>query len=67
VSYREAVEDGVPVGRDLRGFVEYKPPCSICGASMHSWNYRRDVQYMCIRCRAKYNRILKDSRRKESI
>ena len=67
MSYQEAIADGVPVGKDLRGFIKYKPPCAICGTPIYSWNYRRDVQYMCVRCRSIHKRIQERNHVKESM
>lgn len=50
MSYYEAIEDKIP-------FVEtsdrtiYYPPCHICGESVKSFNYLRNIKYTCKQCR----------------
>jgi very-short-patch-repair endonuclease len=51
MSWREAMEDGIPVGRDSRKYSCYYPPCHICGAPVYSWSYIRGAQYTCKDCR----------------
>jgi very-short-patch-repair endonuclease len=51
MSWREAIEDGVPVIKDSTNYNRYFPPCRICGAPVNSWSYIRSVQYTCKDCR----------------
>lgn len=51
MSYAEALQDNIPIDKDVRGFTRYRPPCAVCGVPIASWSYRRDVKYMCAKCR----------------
>jgi len=51
MSYAEALQDNILIDKDVRGFTRYRPPCSVCGALIASWSYRRDVKYICVQCR----------------
>lgn len=46
MGYYEAIEDGIHMEGDA-----YFPPCHICGASVFSMNYRRNLKYTCPECR----------------
>ena len=52
MSYKEAVEDGIPFTEGTGGhFTEYYPPCQYCGRPTRAWTYRRDLKYACPECR----------------
>lgn len=51
MSWREAIEDGIPVVKDSSKINCYYPPCHICGAPVYSWSYIRGSQYACKDCR----------------
>ena len=51
MSYAEAKQDGIPMTRDSRGFLQYHPPCHICGESINSWDYIRGAVYTCKDCK----------------
>lgn len=51
MSYKDAVEDGVPIRIDCYGFEAYFPPCKYCGAPVRNWSYVRGKNYACPACR----------------
>ena len=51
MSYQEAKRDGIPMGKDNRGFTAYYPPCHICGQRVESWNYIPANRYTCCLCK----------------
>lgn len=61
MSYREAIEDGVPTKRMRNGTTVYSPPCAICGQPSFSFNYIRGNRYVCRDCKtnAEIRKLLK--------
>ena len=51
MSYQEALEDKITMGKDYAGLRVFFPPCHICGASVHSWSYHSGTRYKCKKCR----------------
>jgi len=49
--YLEAIERGIPVKKDKRGFDVFFPPCHICGGSVYSWSYSSNKVYTCDACK----------------
>lgn len=52
MSYQEALEDHIHIGKDQHGFNMYYPECHICGEPVPNWGYRRDLKYTCPKCRS---------------
>lgn len=65
MSYYEAIQDGIPIEKDGKGFMWYYPPCSICGSPVPSWRYIRGAKYTCSECRRVLVEI-EETRREES-
>lgn len=53
MSYREAIEDGIEIVKNSKGFNTYFIPCHICGESVPNWAYNRKLKYTCEKCRDK--------------
>lgn len=53
MSYREAVEDGIPTRKMRNGTTAYSPPCVICGQPAFSFSYIRGSRYTCRDCKTK--------------
>jgi len=60
MSWREAIEDGIPFENDSNGFNNYYPPCHICKAPVSSWSYIRGAQYSCVDCRTELKKIMRE-------
>lgn len=51
MSYKDALENGIPSKKDSRGFNWYYPPCRICGTPVSTWRYIHCTEYTCKDCR----------------
>lgn len=60
MSYKEALEDGIRMGKDKDGFDCYFPHCHICGAEVQSWSYIPTNTYTCRDCRRELIRLAKE-------
>jgi len=60
MSWREALEDGIPIVKDSSKYSCYHPPCHICGAPVYSWSYIRGTQYTCNDCRTELVRQIRE-------
>ncbi|MDR1628543.1 MAG: hypothetical protein LBR79_07245 [Oscillospiraceae bacterium] len=66
MSYREALQDKVPFGKDNKGFNVYYPPCNICGESVPNWAYSPLKTYVCKECKEICNEKLFEEKAKIS-
>ena len=62
MSYKEALEDKIPIQKDSKGFNWYYPPCKICGTPVPNWSYTRSANYICNSCRTELVRLEVESR-----
>nr|DAK40788.1 MAG TPA: Very-short-patch-repair endonuclease [Caudoviricetes sp.] len=62
MSYREAIEDGIPIKSSAGHFSQggYYPPCHYCGQPVYSWAYQRGVKYTCPECRETVIRLKRE-------
>ncbi len=51
MGWREAIEDGITIGKDSRNYNCYYPPCHICATPVYSWTYTQGAKYTCKDCR----------------
>lgn len=51
MSRRDAIQDGIRIGKDSAGYPCYNPPCCFCAAPVYTWSYQRGTQYACPSCR----------------
>lgn len=60
MSYREAKEDGIRIeeSRSMAAPAFYYPLCADCGAEVRRTSYKRDIKYLCPRCK-RYNDVIK--------
>lgn len=56
----DAIEDGIPFGKDHKNFNCYYPPCHICGTPVYSWSYISGTQYTCKDCRTELVRQIRE-------
>lgn len=63
MSYREALEDGIYINTDARGFHEYHPLCAYCAAPVPCWSYERHKKYVCRDCKETIVDVLSDTGR----
>ena len=60
MSFKEAKNDNIRVGKDRNGFNVYFPHCRICGHEVTSWSYLPGKEYTCQACKA-IHRLAKKS------
>ena len=67
MSYKDALEDGIPSEKDNRGFDWYYPPCRICGTPVPTWKYVHGTEYTCKDCREELVKLAFRNQRITSI
>lgn len=60
MSYKEAKEDGIMIeeSRSMTTPTFYYPLCAECGAEVIRTHYKREIKYLCPRCK-RYNDAIK--------
>ena len=59
MSYQEALEDNISIGKDKYGFEVYYPECHICGAPVTTWTYKKGMKITCPKCRSFFSAVRK--------
>ena len=59
MSYQEALEDNIRIGKDKCGFEVYYPECHICGVPVATWAYKKGMKITCPKCRRFFSEIRK--------